>query len=732
MDVIGGKIRVKSLKYILKSRMLFLLMSFTVALFILMVRLFWIQIIKGDWYKQKAFEQHNSERIITPARGNIYDRNGKQLAFSIQAERISINPIEVRRTYEDIEELSSRLSEILDMEKEKVLEKIKKNNRYETLKRRVQKEVGDQIRILRTEKKIGGINIDEDSMRFYPNRNLAGHVIGFIGDDDQGLSGIELVLDQELKGIEGKILSEVDVLGRPVPFYEERRRNPIPGLDVVLTIDETIQYFVEKELYRAIEDDKVMNGASAIVMDPRNGDILAMVSKPDFDPNNPRAVPPGYDSETWLGNTQKDINILSQTVWRNKAVQDSYEPGSTFKAITTAMGLEERVVDRMTSVSDFTVRVSGHNINCWKPNAHGVQPFYRAVYTSCNPAFVEVAQRLGVAKFYQYMKTFGFYEKTGIILPGEAIGNIHAKPMEIDMATASFGQRFQITPLQLVSSYAALVNGGNLMKPRLVRELRDSHGTVVKSFETDTIRTVISTETSDTIRNMFEGVVSEGTGKNAYVKGYRVAGKTGTSETLEEGRYIASFAGFAPADNPMIVVLVVLDNPQGGAYYGGTVAAPVAGRIFEQTLNYLGVERIYTEEDRKNMAAEVYVPDIRQKTLSEAKKILTEVGLNMKLAHEKEQAMDEVVIHQMPMPGVFVAKDSAVIVYKDENEDEVLLEVPDVFGYSIQDASYILKTNGFNIRVFGVGNAFKQSVEAGADLPKGSIIEVEFKSLDTH
>jgi stage V sporulation protein D (sporulation-specific penicillin-binding protein) len=413
-------------------------------------------------------------------------------------------------------------------------------------------------------------------------------------------------------------------------------------------------------------------------------------------------------------------------------VQDSYEPGSTFKAITTAMGLEETVIDVMTSVSDRTVRVAGHNINCWKPNAHGVQPFYKAVYTSCNPAFVEVAQRLGVQTFYQYMKTFGFYEKTGIILPGEAIGNIHAKPMEIDMATASFGQRFQITPLQLVSAYSSLVNGGNLVKPRLVRELRDQHGTVVKSFEQDTIRTVISTQTSDTIRSIFEGVVSEGTGRNAYVKGYRVAGKTGTSETLEEGRYIASFAGFAPADNPQIVVLVVLDNPQGGAYYGGTVAAPVAGRIFEQTLNYLGVERIYSEEDRKNMAAEVYVPDIRQKTLHEAKRILADAGLIMNVAYATKNGMEEVVFDQMPMPGVFVARESNVIVYTDAENEEVLLEVPDVFGYSIQDATYILKRNGFNIRVFGVGNAFKQSAEQGSLLSKGSVVEVEFKSLDTH
>ena len=709
---------------------------FLIALFALLIKTFWIQIIHGQMYAQKAFEQHNSQRIITPSRGTILDRNGHELAVSASAERISINPMELRRTHGEegkLEYLAIELARILELESEEVLKKLNRASRYETLKRRVDKNIGDKIRKLISKENLTAVNVDEDSKRFYPNAALGSHVIGFTGNDDQGLYGIEFVMDEYLKGKEGRILSERDVLGRPIPFSEERRFPATPGKDVVLTIDETIQHIVEKEIERAIIDSNVVSGAAVLVMEPHTGDILAMASKPDFNPNDPKAAPPGIEPESWSGNTSDDINTLESTVWRNKVLMDSYEPGSTFKTFTTAMGLEERVIDIMTPSNDRTINVAGHNINCWKPNAHGTQPFYRAVYTSCNPVFVKVAQKLGISKFYQYMRAFGFYEPTEIVLPGETNSIHHRSPTEIDMATASFGQRFQVTPLQIVSAYSAVVNGGNLMTPRLIKELRDENGTVVQSFEPELKRVAISKSTSDQARDILEGTVSEGTGRNAYVQGYRVAGKTGTSETLETptiGRYIASFAGFAPADDPKIVVLVVLDNPQGGAYYGGTVAAPVAGRIFEQTLNYLGVERIYTEEDRKNMAAEVYVPDVREKPINEARKILKDAGLNMEIAND--DMGDEFVYSQIPMPGVFVSKDSLILVYTKEEVVEVLIEVPNVEGYGIQDATYILRRNGFNIRVFGVGNSYRQSVQAGNMMPKGSVIEVDFKSLDTH
>jgi stage V sporulation protein D (sporulation-specific penicillin-binding protein) len=409
---------------------------------------------------------------------------------------------------------------------------------------------------------------------------------------------------------------------------------------------------------------------------------------------------------------------------------DTYEPGSTFKAFTSAAGLEEGIVSANTPTSDRTISIQGHNINCWKPNAHGDEPFYMGVYNSCNPVFVKVAQGLGIDRFYKYLRTFGFYEKTGITLPGEAISQIHSKPIEIDMAVASFGQRFVITPIQLAMGYTALINGGKLMKPRLVKELRNDNGTVVKSFEPEVVRVCLSTKTSDTLKEILQGVVSDGTGKNAYVKGYRVAGKTGTSETLENGRYIASFCGFAPADNPELIVLVILDNPKGDAYYGGTIAAPVAGRIFEQSLNYLGVDRKYSQKDKENMAEEVYVPDVRGKSIVEATKTLKTVDLLYSLQNNQDQ--NAIVVDQMPKPGVFLAKNSMVMLYVNKEQGDKLVSVPNINGYSVQGAIKELQSIGLNIRVVGVGNAIKQSKQPGEKVPVGSLIEVEFKSLETH
>jgi stage V sporulation protein D (sporulation-specific penicillin-binding protein) len=714
----------------IKKRMLLLMSIFTLIMIALLGKVFWIQVINGEWYRQKAFEQQNRDREISASRGTIFDRNGKELAISASVEMITVNPVELRKSYQDINALSYEFAEILGMDTNQVLKKLNKASRYEVIKRRVDKEVSDKIRKIRKDKKLGGINIDEDNKRYYPNRNLASHIVGFTGEDNQGLAGIELMMEQYLRGVPGKILSEVDAGGREVPFNEEKRIEPQDGLNVVLSIDETIQHFAQKELEKAIEENKVLNGGAVLVMDPRTGDVLALVSKPDFDLNTPKAAPPGIDPSTWKGNTSEDIKILGETVWRNKAVMDTYEPGSTFKAFTSAAGMEEGVVGAETITSDKTITVQGKNINCWKPNAHGTEPFYLGVYNSCNPVFVKVAQSLGIERFYKYMRTFGFYEKTGISLPGEAGSIMHSKPIEIDMAVASFGQRFEITPIQLITGYTALINDGKLMKPRLVKELRNKQGTVVKSFDPEIVRVAISRKTVDSLKSILEGVVSEGTGKNAYVKGYRVAGKTGTSETKEEGHYIASFCGFAPADNPVAIVLVVLDNPRGESYYGGTIAAPVAGRIFEQTLNYLGVDRKYSDKDRENMAEEVYVPDLRGKTLEEASKILRDAGLQFKA--EQGAALNIPILDQMPKPGVFIAKKSLVILYTNKDAGELLVTVPDVTGSDVHTAIKILQGSGLNIRVLGVGNATKQSRKPGEQVPKGSLIEVEFKSLDTH
>jgi stage V sporulation protein D (sporulation-specific penicillin-binding protein) len=713
-----------------KKRLIAVMMIFTALIMALLVRIGWIQLVQGEWYQKMAFIQQNQNRVISPKRGTIYDRNGIELAVSASVETISVNPQALKKSGADLDMIAQSLSEILGMSKDDVAKKLNKSSRYEVIKKKVDKEVGDKVRKWRQDKNIDGIYIDEDTKRFYPYRNLAAHVIGFTGTDNQGLDGIEAVMEQYLKGTPGKILSEVDAGGNEVPFKEEKHIDPQDGLNVVLTIDETIQHLAEKVIENAIADNKVLNGATAIVMDPRTGDILALSSKPDFDLNNPYACPPGEDASTWKGNTQEDIKKLQETVWRDKAVADTYEPGSTFKAITTSAGIEENVVTPDTPVNDFPVTVGGWKINCWRATPHGNETFAEGVYNSCNPVFVRVAQSLGVDKFYKYLKAFGFYDKTQIELPGETKSIIHSKPTEVNMATASFGQRFQITPIQLITAYGAIANGGKLMKPRLVKELTDQDGNIVKKFEPEVVRNVISKQTSDTVKNILEGVVTYGTGRNAYVKGYRVAGKTGTAETLEsktKGRYIASFSAFAPADNPVICVLVVLDFPTGPyGHQGGAIAAPVAGKLVEDVLSYLEVDRRYTEKDKEMMAQEVNVPDVRNITVEEAKKTLKQFSLEYKI-----EGSGSVIVDQMPKPNASVPQKSVVVLYTTKSGQQAMVKVPDVLNKTIGEATQALNDAGLNIKVIGMGTAVKQSAAPGSNVAKGDIIQVEFRSLDT-
>jgi len=720
----------------IKKRLLFLLIIFTILVIALLSRLAYIQIgrvVNGHDLLKEAFAQQNSDRLISPERGAIYDRNGKVLAVNGAVETITADPEDIQKSKKSSEYIAEKLAEILNVKKEDVLQKItRKKSRYEVIKAKVDKEIGDRIKKWIKEENIKGIYIYEDTKRYYPSGNLAAHVIGFTGAENQGLQGIEKTMDKYLKGLPGRILNEVDIAGRQLPFEAEKRIEAQNGLNVVLTIDETIQYFTEKALERAIEDYKVAGGAAAIVMDPRNGDILAMVSKPDFDLNNPFAAPPvsGVNPDKWSGTTQEDVDILSKTVWRNKAVEDAYEPGSPFKIITSAAGLEEGLISPDTVVYDYPVEVAGHTITCWRESGnHGEETFKEGVYNSCNPVFVRLAQSLGINRFYSYVRAFGFYEKTGIELPGETVGLNHPKPTEIDMAVASFGQRFTVTPIQMITAYSAIANGGKLIKPKLVKELTDSEGNIVKKFETEVVRNVISKQTSDTLREILEGVVSEGTGRNAYVKGYRVGGKTGTSETTQEDVYVASFAAIAPADNPVITLLVVLFDPKGETHMGGAVAAPVAGKLIEDILNYLEVERRYTERDKQLMVQEVYVPEVKGMTVEEAVKKLREFKLEYKIEGD-ENNKNAVVMQQAPGPGTSIPEKSLVILYTYKPEAEVTVKMPYVINKTIDEATQALNAVGLNIKVNGMGVAVQQAVEPGTPVPKGKVIEVQFSHVD--
>ena len=722
-----------------KKRLMVMLVSFTVIVLALIGRIAQIQFVQGYELQKKAFMQQNTGRVISPIRGTIYDRNGKKLAISVQAATISCNPNEIAKNKKlTKEKIAEDLAQFLSMDKDTVYGIITKNVSSAIIKRKVDRETEIQIRTWISENSVRGINIDEDAKRYYPGGNLMSHILGFTGDDNQGLmGGIEEVMDKYLKGVPGKILSEVDARGSAVPSEREKRIDAQDGLNVVLTVDETIQYLVSKSLDKAIADNKVMGGAVGIVMDPDTGDVLAMVSKPDYDLNRPFAYPGNIeidiDPSEWKERSKETVEILSRTVWRNKAVSDTYEPGSTFKSITASAGIEEGVVTPDTITDDFPIKVTGwpRPINCWRVGRpHGTETFREAVYNSCNPAFVKVAQNLGIERFYSYVRAFGFMDKTGIELMGEARSQFQTKPKEIDMAVASFGQRFTITPLQLATAYCAIVNGGRLMKPRLVKELTDSGGNVVTRFEPEVVRTVISKQTSDIMRNILEGVVSDpkGTGNNAYVRGYRVGGKTGTSETTKEDVYIASFCGFAPADDPKVVVLVALFDPRGESHMGGVIAAPVVGKIIEDTLNYMQVERKYTEEDMKSMAAAVTVPEVRNRSVGEAVKALKAAGLKYDI--EGEGNTESIILQQTPKPNAVVPEDSVVILYTYRPEEPKTVTMPDLSGKNISEAAYAMNRLGLNIKVSGNGTAYRQQYKPGTVIEKGTVVEVEFRNMD--
>lgn len=721
-----------------KKRLIFMLAAFTVVVAILIGRLAFIQFVQGSELQKKAFEQQNTSRIISPIRGTIYDRNGKKLAISVTVATITCKPSEVKANKNlTTDEIADGLAQILNMDRSQVYNLITKNVSYVTIKRKVDRETEDNVRKWINEKNIKGINIDEDAKRYYPNSNLMSHVLGFTGNDNQGLQGgIEDIMEKYLKGTPGKILSEVDAGNRAIPSDTEKRIDAQDGLNVVLTIDETIQYLASKSLEKAIEDNKVKQGAVAIVIDPRNGDILALVSKPDYDLNNPYAFPEsieGLDEANWVERSTETVNILSKTAWRNKAISDTYEPGSTFKSFTTAAGIEEGVITPDTITNDLPIKVTGwpKPIQCWRVGRpHGTETFREAVINSCNPVFVKVAQSLGLNRFYNYVKAFGFTEKTGIGLKGESGSIFQAKPKEIDMAVASFGQRFTITPIQLITAYTAIVNGGKLMKPRLVKELTDSDGNVVKKFEPEVSRTVISKQTSDTVRSILEGVVATqtGTGNGAYIKGYRIGGKTGTSQTTQKDVHIASFCGFAPADDPMIVTLVVLFDPKGDSYMGGMIAAPLAGEIMEDVLNYLQVERKYTEEDMKNLGKEVFVPDVQGKTVEEAVKQLRAAGLNYKIEGNGNNTSK--VVEQMPKADAVIPEKSVVILYTYKPEKQLTVKMPDLTNKNISEAVDAMNNIGLNIKINGAGVVYKQEIAAGTMVTKGHVVEVTFRNID--
>ncbi len=558
------------------------------ALVGLFVRLVYLMIFEADYYAEKATQLHERERSIKAARGRILDRTGEVLADNRTVCTISV----IHNQIQDPEAVIEMLCRELGLSEEYVRARVEKYSSMERVKSNVDKSVGDRIR----EYEIPGVKVDEDYKRYYPYGELASKVLGFTGGDNQGIIGLEVIYEKYLQGEPGKILTMTDARGIEVEAAGERRIEPVSGSDLYISLDRNIQTYATQLAYQAMET-KQAQGVSILVMNPQNGEIYAMVNVPEFDLNDPYALPEGTGENL---SQEEQQNLLNQ-IWRNGCINDTYEPGSTFKIITAAAGLEQGVI---TPQSQFScpgfIMVEDRKIRCHKVGGHGGQDFIHCMMNSCNPALISVGLLLGVDTYYDYFSRFGLLTKTGVDLPGEAGTIMHNKENMglVELATVSFGQSFQITPIQLVTTASSIINGGRRVTPHFGVKVVDAQGNMVESFSYPVTGNIVSAGTSATMREILEMVVKEGSGKNGKVEGYRVGGKTATSQTLPRGsgRYISSFIGFAPADNPQVIAVAIVNTPQ-GVYYGGQVAAPIIRQLFENILPYMGIEQTPPENE---------------------------------------------------------------------------------------------------------------------------------------
>ncbi len=556
-------------------------------------RLVYLMAVDSGDYAEKAQDLHERERDIKAARGRIIDTKGVVLADNRSVCTVSV----IHSQIEEPEAVIAMLTEELGLEEEDVRERVEKVSSIERIKTNVDKEIGDRIRSY----EYAGVKVDEDYKRYYPLGDLASTVLGFTGSDNQGIIGLEVKYEEYLQGIPGQILTLTDARGVEIENVAETREEPVDGYDLYISLDANIQEYAQQMAEKVMEQ-KQADGVSILLMNPQNGEILAMTNVPEFDLNDPFTLHTGEDTFQMDDKTYQDK--LNQ-MWRNRCINDTYEPGSTFKIITASAGLEEKVVstDDQFFCPGYIV-VEDRRIRCHKTTGHGSEDFVHAAMNSCNPVFIEVGLRLGVDNMYKYFQQFGLMEKTGVDLPGEAGTIMHQKENmgQVELATVAFGQSFQITPLQLLTTASSLINGGVRITPHFGVQVCDREGNVVETMEYEEGERILSEETSETVRGILEKVVAEGTGKNAYVEGFHIGGKTATSQTLPRSanKYISSFLGFAPADDPQVAGLIVIYNPQ-GVYYGGTIAAPVMGEIFANILPYLGIEREITQESQEEM-----------------------------------------------------------------------------------------------------------------------------------
>ena len=696
-------------------------------------------LINGEENRLKAERNQLSDTQIAAERGTIYDSNMNVLAKSASAWLVYINPSQIKDDTQK-ELVVNGLSQILGVDADSVRTKAEKTKTgYQKIAGEVETDVKEALEAYideNSDNKLSTIiGIDPDTKRYYPYSSFASTIIGFTNSDDQGVGGIEMQYDDDLTGVSGRIITAKNAQQGSMSSDYETTYDAKPGESLVLSIDEVIQYYLEQGLEQALVDTGAKY-AYGIVMDTDTGAILGMTSKPDFDLNNPRKISNAALSETIAAITddtqraQETTNAL-YAQWRNRTISDTYEPGSVFKTVVVSAALEEGVVDLNTTYTcTGGIQVADNYQRCWKPGGHGHETLTQGLMNSCNPFFITIGQALGEERFYKYFEAFGFTEKTGIDLPAEAKPvagkTYHAlESMGIsELSSSSFGQTFQVSPIQMITAVNTIANGGKLMQPYVVDSKLDSDGNVVYKTTPTVKRQVISEKTASTVADMMEQVVSIGTGKNAYVAGYHVAGKTGTSEKIGiEGAYIASFAGFAPADNPEISILIAIDEPT-GEHGGGAVAAPIAGMLLEKIMTYLNVEPQYEDDELSNISS--VAPSLVGKSVGDAK--VSAAKFTVKVVGSGTK-----VISQTPAAGQQMRTGGVIVVYTEENAAKQTATVPNLCNMSMSQANSAAVNAGFNIRLSGTTNSgevlsYKQSVNAGEEAEIGSVITVYFKS----
>ena len=725
---------------VIQSRTFVLMLIMGILMFVLLFfRLYDLQITRHEELQGKAVSQQTRRTVVTASRGTIYDASGNILAISASAETIILSPLEIDQAVNSKttpvswtkDSLAAGLADILGKDAASIRKRMENTeSQYEVIQLRAEEDVAAKVRAYVDENDIVGVHLVADSKRYYPYGSLAAQVIGFVGTENTGLYGLEAYYEEELEGQSGLVISAKDKAENDMLYTYEQYFAAKDGGDLTLTLDATIQYYLEKGMESMLDKFSAANGAAGVVLNAKTGGIMAMASYPNYDLNDFSTV----QDKTLLERIERKESTLADMQllqWRNKALNDTYEPGSTFKILTLAAALEDGVVDKTTTVNcGGSVTISGYTIHCSNKNGHGLQTLVQSVGNSCNPAFINYGLRVGNEKFYQYMESFGLMNTTGVDLGGEAVG-VFASPnsfTQLDLACYAFGQNFTVTPLGLIAAQAACVNGGYLHTPYLVERITDSEGSVVYRHDDTPVRQVISEETSATVRECLEYVVSSGTGKNGQVAGYRIGGKTGTADKGQTGDVVVSFLCFAPADDPQVIMLITMDTPSRatGVYVsGGNMVAPTASSVMSEILPYLGIEPSYSAEELLGM--DTTVPNVIGMSVDEAKAKLKERVLSCRVEGDGDTITD-----QTPAGGAIIPGKSVVILYANEKKSTDKCVVPTLLGRTPSEANTVAVNAGLLIRFSGTTGSesssirvLSQNLEAGTEVDAGTVITVQ-------